>query len=671
MGSIGLLSWRKAYMLEFLDNNTVKEVFTFSVPPESEDFVFAQRVSETKTFGGVVYDDYGNDTYKITLSGSTINEDKKLIYRGLTKSPLYLTGTKEIFKLQEIIKNWANGIDPMTGGKLSEKTKIYLYDLSKMSALQIAAGTASRNYWRVVIRSLKIKRDKSKPFTYNYTLEMDGMEETSTKKESLLSSLADAAESVESVMDSITSVMELVEGTTSALNQVATSLSEAKTLYETIKNRTDGASIALTTGLALDTVSRIFGGDSKSFYNSTQNVLSAFSTFKGLANGTSEDSSKSSLSQNTDVFTIYFESNGGSNVAYQRVSYADTVTKPDDPTLENYTFAGWYTDETLENEYDFTTEVQESFTLYAKWTLAIATITYNSKNGSRVASQTVAVGSTTTQPSNPIRSGYLFEYWCTDYDCTIEFDFDTPITENITLYAAWRQTCNVVFDSDGGTEIETQVIGLGELAVYPKTPKKENYTFAYWCTDEELQNVFDFSTQLYEDTTLYACYVQVSNTVTFDSQGGSSVDSQRIAIGGYATEPEAPTREGYDFVYWATDKAGTNEFKFTKTTITANITLYASWSSSVCSVTFDTDGGSEVATQSVAYGEKVIFPEIPTKDGYVFEMWCTRTETEVDSGEVDEDGNAITSTEYEYEEFDFDTVIKDDLTLYAQWFGGN
>ena len=108
MGSISLLAWRKAYMLEFLDGGVVKECFTFSLPPESEDFDFPQRITETKTFGGSVFDDYGNDTYKITLSGSTVNEDKKFIYRGLTKIPRYLTGTKEIFELQKIIKNWSD-----------------------------------------------------------------------------------------------------------------------------------------------------------------------------------------------------------------------------------------------------------------------------------------------------------------------------------------------------------------------------------------------------------------------------------------------------------------------------------------------------------------------------------------------------------------------------------
>ena len=53
MGSISLLQWRKAYMLEFLEGDDLRECFTFSVPPESEELQFPQRVTETKTFGGI------------------------------------------------------------------------------------------------------------------------------------------------------------------------------------------------------------------------------------------------------------------------------------------------------------------------------------------------------------------------------------------------------------------------------------------------------------------------------------------------------------------------------------------------------------------------------------------------------------------------------------------
>ena len=654
MGSIGLLKWRKAYMLEFLDGTDVKEVFTFSVPPESEEFVFSQRITETKTFGGSVFDDYGNDTYKITLSGSTINEDKKLIYRGFGNQPLYLTGTKEIFTLQKIIQNWADGNRKETG--TVSKRKIYLYDLSKMSVLQIASGTATRNYWRVLIKDLKIKRDKSKPKTYNYTLDMIGVEEKKERKTGndadFLDSLAGSVDDIQGAMDKVASVMDLVEASTAALNQMASALSHAQKSYEKMKNRNNVAvAVVLGIGSGLDTVSRIMGGDSNSFYNATKNVLSACRTFKGIAMGNDGLSGKSSAYQDTDIFTVRFLTGDGSGIPVQHVKYSKAAIKPADPVRKKYRFGGWYTDNTYTAEYDFATEVTANITLYAKWVLQVATITYNSKNGSQVIPQEITVGEKTTVPSPPTRNGYIFDRWCIDYECTIEFSFDTAITENITLYAAWKRTCNVIFNTAGGSAVATQAVIIGALAVYPITPKKENYTFAYWCTDKALTERYDFSAPVTDNITLYACYVQVANTVLFNSMGGSAVEPQRVPIGAHAAEPEKPVKEGFDFVYWATDQAGTNEFRFTTAAINANITLYAKWTEAQHTVSFDTAGGSKVAAQTVSYGKKAVFPDIPTKEKCVFEMWRTKTADH-------------------YVEFDFSTPITEDLTLYALWFGG-
>ena len=656
MGSIGLLKWRKAYMLEFLDGTDVKEVFTFSVPPESEEFVFSQRITETKTFGGSVFDDYGNDTYKITLSGSTINEDKKLIYRGLKKPPLYLTGTKEIFTLQKIIQNWADG--KALAGFFRQSLnnagdrKVYLYDLSKMSVLQIASGTATRNYWRVFIKDLKIKRDKSKPKTYNYTLDMIGVEEKKKRGISKLDSMANTVDDIQGVMDKVASVMDLVEASTAALNQMASALSHALKSYEKMKNRNNVAvAVVLGIGSGLDTVSRIMGGDGNSFYNATKNVLSACSTFKGIAMGNNGTVSKSSTSQNTDIFTVRFYTEGGSGIPVQHIKYSKAAIKPVDPVRKKYRFGGWYKDTAYTAEYDFATEVTANITLYAKWVLQVATITYNSQNGSQVIPQEITVGEKTQPPTAPTRSGYAFDFWCIDYECTTEFNFDTAITDNITLYAAWKRTCNVIFNADGDSAVATQTVIIGALAVYPITPKKENYTFAYWCTDKALTERYDFSAPVTDNITLYACYVQIANTVLFNSMGGSTVEPQRVPIGGHAAEPEKPVKEGFDFVYWATDQAGTNQFRFTTAAINANITLYAKWTEAQHTVSFDTDGGSAVAAQTVPYGKKAVFPDIPTKEKCVFEMWRTKTADK-------------------YSEFDFSTPITQDLTLYALWFGG-
>ena len=69
------------------------------------------------------------------------------------------------------------------------------------------------------------------------------------------------------------------------------------------------------------------------------------------------------------TYTVTFNSNGGSAVASQTVESGDTVTEPADPTKQDYTFGGWYKEDTFTTEWDFEHDtVSGNTTLYAKWT---------------------------------------------------------------------------------------------------------------------------------------------------------------------------------------------------------------------------------------------------------------------------------------------------------------
>jgi hypothetical protein len=103
-------------------NNVLTDAFTFSVPPESEEFSFPQRKNETKTFGGAVIADYGNDTVQINLSGSTINQEIKLIYKS-SLGVSEMTGEQEIFYLRDLLKKYG------TRDNLQNK-EVYLYSLN-------------------------------------------------------------------------------------------------------------------------------------------------------------------------------------------------------------------------------------------------------------------------------------------------------------------------------------------------------------------------------------------------------------------------------------------------------------------------------------------------------------------------------------------------------------
>ena len=224
--------WRKAYMIEFLkDYDKAVNVFTFSVPPESENFEFPQRITETPTFGGVVFDDYGNDTVKIRLTGSTINEERKLIYRG-NKEPDYLTGEKEIFELQKLFHEWGSLEHDYFASK-----KIYLYDLSKMNLLQIGAGSPARNYWRVVNKGLKIKRAKDKPYTFNYELELIGIvDKTHTPVPLFGGGFDKFLDGCQKAVAAIETVAEKTEEIADAIDELAQQIVDVKQFVEKLQN---------------------------------------------------------------------------------------------------------------------------------------------------------------------------------------------------------------------------------------------------------------------------------------------------------------------------------------------------------------------------------------------------------------------------------------------------
>ena len=145
-------------------------------------------------------------------------------------------------------------------------------------------------------------------------------------------------------------------------------------------------------------------------------------------------------SEPVETYTVSFESNGGTPVDSQEITENGTVTKPEDPTREGYTFAGWYADEGLETPYDFSQAVTRNFTLYAKWTENITyyTVTFNSNGGSPVESQTVAGDGTVSKPADPTNGDFDFDGWYIDASCTTPYDFTTPVTGNLELFAGWK-----------------------------------------------------------------------------------------------------------------------------------------------------------------------------------------------------------------------------------------
>ena len=152
-------------------------------------------------------------------------------------------------------------------------------------------------------------------------------------------------------------------------------------------------------------------------------------------------------------YTVTFESNGGTPVVSQTVAENQVAVKPADPTRSGYIFGGWYQDSACTIAYDFATPVTGNLTLYAKWTeetVVVYTVTFESNGGTAVTSQTVAGNQVAVKPADPTRSGYTFGGWYQDSACTIAYDFATPVTGNLTLYAKWTSQGGSPGGSGGG-----------------------------------------------------------------------------------------------------------------------------------------------------------------------------------------------------------------------------
>lgn len=157
-------------------------------------------------------------------------------------------------------------------------------------------------------------------------------------------------------------------------------------------------------------------------------------------------------------YTIQFETNGGSLILSVKVKEGETISKPADPTKEGYDFKGWYSDKELKTPYAFSTPVQGDLTLYADWAKKQYTVSFDSKGGSDVASQTVAYGDKAVEPKNPTRKGYKFEGWYTDKNCKgNKYSFDTPVKQDTKLYAKWTS-------KNGGKDADSKKAKTGDTS---------------------------------------------------------------------------------------------------------------------------------------------------------------------------------------------------------------
>ena len=326
----------------------------------------------------------------------------------------------------------------------------------------------------------------------------------------------------------------------------------------------------------------------KGWYDNENLTGSPVTAIGGAETGNKEYWAKWEINQ----YTVTVKPENGKADIIITQDYGTPITAPT-LTREGYTFKGW--DKEIPE-----TMPADNITVKAQWEINQYTIAFDTNGGSEITPITQDYGTKITAPDKPTRKGYTFKGW----------DKEIPKTmpaENITVKAQWEiNQYTITFDTNGGSEIAPITQDYGTEITAPDNPTRKGYTFKGW--DKEIPE-----TMPAENITVKAQWEINQYTITFDTNGGSEIAPITQDYGTEITAPDKPTRKGYTFKGW--DK------EIPETMPAGNITVKAQWEINQYTITFDTNGGSEIAPITQDYGTEITAPDNPTRKGYTFKGW--------------------------------------------------
>jgi uncharacterized repeat protein (TIGR02543 family) len=342
------------------------------------------------------------------------------------------------------------------------------------------------------------------------------------------------------------------------------------------------------------------------------------------------------------------------------VNINSRVTKPAiDPLKADHHFIGWFTDETA-NQYlwDFNSVVDEDMKLHAGFAQDIViaeyhVVTFIQNNGNAPIRQEVAHNGKAIKPTNPVRPGFVFTGWFTEGDYL--WDFNTPITDNLTLFAIWQPNAPVgshivTFVPNNGDALIIKTVLNGQTVDRPTPdPELAGHFFVGWFT--EGYYLWNFDSAVKGNMTLFAIYEKNAPTdqyaVTFILNNGEKPFTEYVTKGDPITKPiPDPQRSGYVFAGWLTEDYYLWDFR---DAVESDMMLYAHWSDreqNMHTITFVLNNGEEPFTRFVPDLGRVPRPETdPTRQDHDFVGWFR-------------EGGSF---------YYFDAPVTSNLTLYAEW----
>ena len=359
------------------------------------------------------------------------------------------------------------------------------------------------------------------------------------------------------------------------------------------------------------------------------------------------------------------------------------------PTRKGYTFAGWYTQSngtgTKYNPGSNYAADQNGGTvnLYAKWTPWTYNIKYDQNVKSTSSSKTVTDmpnAQTKTQEIDvtlssmtPKRNGYIFAGWSTSANGSVEYKPGSRFTKDldsngtsITLYAVWtpwkhtiHYNSNIPTNAPTGTTTVSNMPGDQtktfdeKLMISSNKPTRKGYNFAGWSTSANGNVVYQPGAEYKNDqnggtVTLYAKWTAWKHTVTYDKNVPANSkktdvknmpgNQTKIYDQNLTLQSNVPTRIGYTFVKWTTNKDGTgtayqpgSQYSYNRDSDGGTVTLYAVWTPWKYTVRYDKNVPASSSSQTVSNmpADQTKTEEVnltlssnkPSRNGYIFNGW--------------------------------------------------
>ena len=342
------------------------------------------------------------------------------------------------------------------------------------------------------------------------------------------------------------------------------------------------------------------------------------------------------------TYTIEYVTYGGTATGNPMTYIVTDSITFNNATLSGSVFKGWHTAaEGGSKVTGITAGTTGNIILYAHWDY-VSTITFNSNGGSVVAPISNVEGTAISAPVAPTKEHYTFAGWYNDSALTKVYSFTTQPAEDITLYAKWTPVVyEIEYVLNGGTNSKNNVF---EYTVEDKiefyAPSKVGYDFIGWFTDAEFTSsvVTELKMGTSGKITLYAHYSINQYTISFESNGGTSVSAITQNYATSVTAPEAPSKNGYTFSGWYSNASLTSKYIFS-TMPAENITLYAKWDLANYNIAYNLNGGTNNSGNPATYTitSATITLKAPTKTSYSFAGWytdaeCTEAIIEITSG---------------------------------------